>query len=57
MQSAAERRNRTTETFYVNSKCKVLRDGETNEHTNKQTDGHQTHGTDWIPVGPVTLVD
>jgi hypothetical protein len=46
MQSAAERRNRTTETFYVNSKCKVLRNGET--HTN----GHQTHGTDWI--GPVT---
>jgi hypothetical protein len=34
--------------FYVNSKCKVLRNGET--HTN----GHQTHGTDWI--GPVTVL-
>jgi hypothetical protein len=36
MQSAAERRNRTTETFYVNSKCKVLRNGETQTH--KHTD-------------------
>ena len=50
MQSAAERRNRTTETLYVNSKCKVLRNGE----THKQTHGHQTHGTDWI--GPVIWV-
>ncbi len=35
-------KNRTTETFYVDSKCKVLRNGETNEHTHththKQTD-------------------
>ncbi len=53
MQSAAERTNRTTETFYVNSKCKVLCDGETqtNKRTNEQTHGHQTHGTDCI--GPV----
>jgi hypothetical protein len=32
----------------LNSKCKVLRNGET------QTHGHQTHGTDWI--GPVTTI-